>query len=187
MALVGDIPVEISAVVVDDAPTVAALRREGDPDDFCAVFRELTHLLVALVGDIPVEVSTFVVNNAPAIASLRRERNADDFCAIFRELTHLLVALVGVAAAEIGAIFGDNAPMVISGAKRHTDRLVSRRREIFYLLVTLVRDVPVKENCHAIAILRGNGDVRGGFVTVCEKKPTAAPSRSRFFCLRCRH
>src|SRR5690349_19469802 len=60
--------------------------------------------------------------------------------------------------------------MVIAGPKRHADRLVSRRREVFYLLVTLVRDVPVKKNCHAVAILRGMVTDGVRFVTACGAK-----------------
>jgi len=76
------------------------------------------------------------------------------------------MALVGNVPVKIGTVFGDNAPMIRARGKRHTDRIVSRRREVFYLLMTLVRNIPIKENCHAIAILRGYREAKARFVTL---------------------
>jgi hypothetical protein len=110
---VWDAAVEEDAVVVDDTPAVATLRRERDVNDLRAVLREVLHLLVTLVGYPAVEERAILRKDAPVSTGTGRERNADDVVAGRGELIHLLVTLVRDASIEELHGHGDRPPTLV--------------------------------------------------------------------------
>src|SRR5271154_4936157 len=93
MAFVRDVSVEKHALVVNNAPAVAALRRERHANYLRATLRQLLHLLMAFIRDVSVEECATLRDDAPAITA-RWERYPTDIIARGGELLHLLVTFV---------------------------------------------------------------------------------------------